>query len=177
SHRQRKLLALARARPGWQRHRLLCPNPQNELPRRNAPDHRLLKRTTPMRSCGRKSQKTAPTTRALSTVPKAVETRLYDGSSVSSRFVHQPIAPVRPHSGQSLHVVAAVRSEPAYSVKNYDRSPVNQPKSMRCQLRRKYDQRKIRNISPEERTARCKKYRLLLVHLAGRMSRFQCTLR
>ena len=32
-------------------------------------------------------------------------------------------------------------------------------------------------FSPEERTARCKKYRLLLVHLAGRMSRFQCTLR
>lgn len=32
-------------------------------------------------------------------------------------------------------------------------------------------------FSPEERTARFKKYRLLLVHLAGRMSRFQCTLR
>ena len=32
-------------------------------------------------------------------------------------------------------------------------------------------------FSPEERTARCKKYRLLLVHLAGRMSRFQCKLR
>lgn len=30
---------------------------------------------------------------------------------------------------------------------------------------------------PEERTARFKRYRLLLVHLAGRMSRFQCTLR
>jgi hypothetical protein len=30
---------------------------------------------------------------------------------------------------------------------------------------------------PEERTARFKKYRLLLVHLAGRMSRFQCKLR
>ena len=29
-------------------------------------------------------------------------------------------------------------------------------------------------FSPEERTARFKKYRLLLVHLAGRMSRFQC---
>jgi hypothetical protein len=32
-------------------------------------------------------------------------------------------------------------------------------------------------LSPEERTARFKKYRLLLVHLAGRMSRFQCKLR
>ena len=32
-------------------------------------------------------------------------------------------------------------------------------------------------FSPEQRTARCKKYRLLLVHLAGRMSRFQCKLR
>jgi len=32
-------------------------------------------------------------------------------------------------------------------------------------------------FSPEERTARFKRYRLLLVHLAGRMSRFQCTLR
>ena len=30
---------------------------------------------------------------------------------------------------------------------------------------------------PEERSARFKKYRLLLVHLAGRMSRFQCKLR
>lgn len=32
-------------------------------------------------------------------------------------------------------------------------------------------------FSSEERTARFKKYRLLLVHLAGRMSRFQCKLR
>jgi hypothetical protein len=32
-------------------------------------------------------------------------------------------------------------------------------------------------FSPEERTARFKKYRLVLVHLAGRMSRFQCKLR
>jgi hypothetical protein len=32
-------------------------------------------------------------------------------------------------------------------------------------------------FSPEDRTARMKKYRLLIVHLAGRMSRFQCTLR
>ena len=32
-------------------------------------------------------------------------------------------------------------------------------------------------LGPEERTARFKKYRLLLVHLAGRMSRFQCKLR
>jgi hypothetical protein len=32
-------------------------------------------------------------------------------------------------------------------------------------------------FSPEERTARFKRYRLLLVHLAGRMSRFQCKLR
>ena len=32
-------------------------------------------------------------------------------------------------------------------------------------------------FSPEERTARFKKYRLLLVHLGGRMSRFQCKLR
>ena len=32
-------------------------------------------------------------------------------------------------------------------------------------------------LSPEERTARFKKYRLLLVQLAGRMSRFQCKLR
>ena len=32
-------------------------------------------------------------------------------------------------------------------------------------------------FSPEDRTARFKKYRLLLVHLAGRMSRFQCKLR
>ena len=32
-------------------------------------------------------------------------------------------------------------------------------------------------FSPEERTARFKKYRVLLVHLAGRMSRFQCKLR
>jgi hypothetical protein len=32
-------------------------------------------------------------------------------------------------------------------------------------------------FSPAERTARFKKYRLLLVHLAGRMSRFQCKLR
>lgn len=32
-------------------------------------------------------------------------------------------------------------------------------------------------LNPEERTARLKKYRLLLVHLAGRMSRFQCKLR
>ncbi len=32
-------------------------------------------------------------------------------------------------------------------------------------------------FSPEERTARFKKYRLLLVNLSGRMSRFQCKLR
>jgi hypothetical protein len=32
-------------------------------------------------------------------------------------------------------------------------------------------------FSPQERTARFKRYRLLLVHLAGRMSRFQCKLR
>ena len=32
-------------------------------------------------------------------------------------------------------------------------------------------------FAPEERTARFKKYRLLLVHLAGRMSRFRCKLR
>ena len=32
-------------------------------------------------------------------------------------------------------------------------------------------------FSPPERTARFKRYRLLLVHLAGRMSRFQCKLR
>ena len=32
-------------------------------------------------------------------------------------------------------------------------------------------------FSPDERTARFKRYRLLLVHLAGRMSRFQCKLR
>ena len=32
-------------------------------------------------------------------------------------------------------------------------------------------------FSPQERTARFKKYRLLLVHLAGRMSRFRCKLR
>jgi len=32
-------------------------------------------------------------------------------------------------------------------------------------------------FSPEERTARFKRYRLLLIHLSGRMSRFQCTLR
>ena len=32
-------------------------------------------------------------------------------------------------------------------------------------------------LSPEERMARFKKYRLLLVHLAGRMSRFHCKLR
>lgn len=32
-------------------------------------------------------------------------------------------------------------------------------------------------FSPEERTARFKRYRLLLVYLAGRMSRFQCKLR
>lgn len=32
-------------------------------------------------------------------------------------------------------------------------------------------------LGAEERTARMKKYRLLLVHLAGRMSRFQCKLR
>jgi hypothetical protein len=32
-------------------------------------------------------------------------------------------------------------------------------------------------FSPEERTARFKKYRLLLVNMAGRMSRFQCKLR
>ena len=32
-------------------------------------------------------------------------------------------------------------------------------------------------FSPEERTARFKRYRLLAVQLAGRMSRFQCKLR
>ncbi len=32
-------------------------------------------------------------------------------------------------------------------------------------------------FSPEERTARFKKYQLLLVHLAGRMNCFQCKLR
>jgi hypothetical protein len=32
-------------------------------------------------------------------------------------------------------------------------------------------------FSPEERTARFKKYRLMVVHLSGRMSRFQCKLR
>jgi hypothetical protein len=32
-------------------------------------------------------------------------------------------------------------------------------------------------FSPQERTARFKRYRLLLVHLAGRMSRFRCKLR
>jgi hypothetical protein len=32
-------------------------------------------------------------------------------------------------------------------------------------------------LAADERTARMKKYRLLLVHLAGRMSRFQCKLR
>jgi hypothetical protein len=33
------------------------------------------------------------------------------------------------------------------------------------------------SFSADERTARLKKYRLLLIHLAGRMSRFQCKLR
>ena len=32
-------------------------------------------------------------------------------------------------------------------------------------------------FSPEERTARCKKYRLLLVHVAGRMNRNNCVMR
>ena len=32
-------------------------------------------------------------------------------------------------------------------------------------------------LDETERTARFKRYRLLLVHLAGRMSRFQCKLR
>ncbi len=32
-------------------------------------------------------------------------------------------------------------------------------------------------LSPEERTVRMKKFRLLVINLAGRMSRFQCTLR
>ena len=32
-------------------------------------------------------------------------------------------------------------------------------------------------LAPEERTVRLKKFRLLVVHLGGRMSRFQCTLR
>ena len=32
-------------------------------------------------------------------------------------------------------------------------------------------------FSPEERTVRFKKYRLMSVHLSGRMSRFQCKLR
>lgn len=32
-------------------------------------------------------------------------------------------------------------------------------------------------LEPQERTARFKRYRLLVVHLAGRMSRFQCKLR
>ena len=32
-------------------------------------------------------------------------------------------------------------------------------------------------LTPEERTVRLKKFRLLVVHLSGRMSRFQCTLR
>ena len=32
-------------------------------------------------------------------------------------------------------------------------------------------------LSPEERTVRLKKFRLLVIHMAGRMSRFQCTLR
>lgn len=32
-------------------------------------------------------------------------------------------------------------------------------------------------LDPEERSARFKRYRLLLVHIAGRMSRFQCKLR
>ena len=32
-------------------------------------------------------------------------------------------------------------------------------------------------FSPEDRTARFKKYRLMVVHLAGRMSRFQCKLK
>jgi len=32
-------------------------------------------------------------------------------------------------------------------------------------------------LSPEERTARFKRYRLLLIEVAGRMSRFQCKLR
>jgi hypothetical protein len=32
-------------------------------------------------------------------------------------------------------------------------------------------------LAPDERTARLKKFRLLLIHLAGRMSRFQCKLR
>lgn len=32
-------------------------------------------------------------------------------------------------------------------------------------------------LDPEERTARMKKFRLLLIHVAGRMSRFGCKLR
>jgi hypothetical protein len=32
-------------------------------------------------------------------------------------------------------------------------------------------------LSPDERTARFKRYRLLLIHLGGRMSRFGCKLR
>jgi hypothetical protein len=32
-------------------------------------------------------------------------------------------------------------------------------------------------LGPEERTVRLKKFRLLVIHLGGRMSRFQCTLR
>ena len=40
SHRQGQLLALARAQPGRQYHRLLCPGPQPDLPRRHGPDYR-----------------------------------------------------------------------------------------------------------------------------------------
>ena len=39
----------------------------------------------------------------------------------------------------------ALRSEHGYSVNIYDGIAAKRPKSMRCQLRRKYDQKKIRN--------------------------------
>src|SRR3954470_17454632 len=32
-------------------------------------------------------------------------------------------------------------------------------------------------LEPQDRNVRLKKFRLLVIHLAGRMSRFQCTLR
>jgi hypothetical protein len=56
---------------------------------------------------------------------------------------HRSTLPVPPPASQSANAVTPVRSEHSYSVNLYDPSPTSSPKSMRCQLRRKYDQRKI----------------------------------
>jgi hypothetical protein len=59
---------------------------------------------------------------------------------------------VRPYTPRRLKIqkatsrIATVRPERGYSATNYDASAIRPPKSLRRQIRQKYDERKVRNI-------------------------------